>query len=182
MTFEAAQLILPQPHICRNTSAKVSYMLCKLRTYLNHPHSLSFLNSFEVLTLFSFIISCQCVKPRGEVGVNMSYSIWGNIRAGSWHLCTLKNPSNDTQLPPHCNFQVTRCETAEMGCFLRNTAKCSVTKDPSICSIYRQTETQDRSTFMRYFYQSAWFGALLFQIHPCTNRLFFIIELQTRIT
>lgn len=172
--FEAAQLILPQPHICRNTSAKVSYILCKLHTYLNHPHSPSSLNPFEVLMLFSFIISCQCVKQCGG-GVNVSYSIWGNIRAGSWHLCTLKNHSNDTQLPPHCNFQVTRCETAEMGCFLRNTAKCSVTKDPSICSIYRQTETQDRSTLMRYFCQSD--ANLLFQIHPCANGLFFIMEL-----
>lgn len=99
-------------------------------------------------------------------GVNVSYSIWGNIRAGSWHLRTLKNHSNDTQLSPHCNFQVTRCETSELGCFLRNTAKCSATKHPSISSISRQTERQDRSTLLGYFCQSDWFGALLFQIYP----------------
>lgn len=68
MTFEAAELILPQPYICRNASAKVCYILCKLHTYLNHPHSPSFLNPFEVLMLFSFIISCQCVKQCGGVG------------------------------------------------------------------------------------------------------------------
>lgn len=113
---------LHYPHI-HNQSPAVSEISHNI-TNIVAPRLLSLILSEQMTSRFCLNLPAGSVQFGSVWSDSGSRNDRGYIRTDSWHLWTLSYHPHDTQLPPHRKYQVTRCETAERSCFLRNKKIC----------------------------------------------------------